>query len=29
MLGGVARKFASDRADFLGSHPEATGIHLH
>jgi hypothetical protein len=27
MLGGVARKFASDRADFLGSHPEATGIH--
>ena len=28
MLGGVARKFASDRADFLGSHPEATGIQL-
>jgi len=24
---GEARKFASDRADFLGSHPEATDIH--
>ena len=23
MLGGVARNFASDRADFLGSHPES------
>jgi hypothetical protein len=27
MLAGLARKFASDSADFLGSHPEAAGIH--